>query len=72
MSVIIIEANNNERHRFRILIMIHISHDIEYKTDTSRIENDYLRWLCPGVEGYYNTGNDGVQEMFNGVYYSCN
>jgi len=52
--------------------MIHISHDIEYKTDISRIENDYLRWLCPGVEGYYNTGNDGVQEIFNGVYYSCN
>ena len=33
--------------------MMHISHDIEYKMDISRIGNDYLRWLCPGVEGYY-------------------
>jgi len=52
--------------------MMHISHDIEYKMDISRIGNDYLRWLCPGVEGYYNTSNDGVQEIFNVVYYSYN
>jgi len=52
--------------------MMHISHDIEYKMDISRIGNDYLRWLCSGVKGYYNTSNDGVQEMSSGVYYSYN
>ena len=72
MSVTIIETSNNERHWFETLSMMHISHDIEYKMDISRIGNDYLRWLCSGVEGYYNTSNDGVQEMSSGVYYSYN
>jgi hypothetical protein len=72
MSVTIIETNNNERHRRKTLIMMHISHDIEYKRISAESGNDHLRWLCPGVEGYYNTSNDGAQEMFDGVCYNYN